>query len=175
MTTSPRFIFLTVLFCAGVLAASPIDQSNFKSTSAEGRELLAKNPLLLEADGGAIIRKNDGTLVILGVGSTVIKKVPAEESGKERMRQRTVAENKARAKLLEQIKGAHIQSTTKSESKIKVISQNGQEFAETSDNLTEEIIATVSGAISGLEPLATWHSPEGDIFYTAPWKVISPR
>lgn len=155
--------------------ASPVDRPDFKSASPEGSALLAKNPLMLDTDGGMIVRKEDGTIVIIGVGSTFAKKVPAEEAGKERVRQRTVAENKARAKLLEQIKGAQIQSVTKAESKIKIISQNGQEFAETSDNLTEETLATVSGAISGLEPLATWSSPERDMFYMALWKVISPK
>jgi len=175
LNISVKITLFQLLFLCSINAASPQDFPDFRAASPEGTDLLSKNPTLLESDGGTIIRMSDGRLIILGVGSVSVKKVATEESGKEKIRQRTVAENKARAKLLAQIKAVHVQSTTKSESKLKIIQQNGQEFAETTDTLDEEIIAKVSGTISELEPLATWFSPERDIFYLALWKIIKPR
>ena len=175
MKTLLEITLYQLLFLCSLAAASPQDFPDFKAASPEGAALLAKSPMLLESDGGSIIRMSDGRLIILGVGSVGVKKVALEESGKEKIRQRTVAENKARAKLLAQVKAVHVQSTTRSESKVKIIQQNGQEFAETSDTLDEEIIAKVSGVISELELLATWFSPERDIFYLALWKIINPR
>jgi hypothetical protein len=127
-------------------------------------EVLSKGELVLENGGGKLITMPDGSLWVLGIGSTAVKAPP---SGSEILRQRKVAEQKARKAVLEELQATTVASTTKDFSQSVVTTINGQETAHSIDDFQETIESKVEGAVRGLKLAGTWYSSDGQLFYLA--------
>ena len=106
----------------------------------------------------------NGSVWVVGVGMTVVNNVPG---GKEIIRQRTVADNKARRNAQLALKEGYLTSTTTTthEANVKVI--DGIESGESFEDYNQRIDIDVHGVTKGLKPAGTWYSQDGQIFYMA--------
>ena len=146
------------------LLASPWDEFTQVKLSQEYSEVLPKAELVLENGGGKLIKMPDGALWVIGIGSTSVKTPP---SGSEILRQRKVAEQKARKAVVEELQTIRVASTTKDTSQSIVTTINGQETAQSVDEFEETIESKVDGIVRGLKLAGTWYSQDGQIFYLA--------
>jgi hypothetical protein len=143
---------------------SPWDSFSQVKVTEEYSEVLSRGELVLENGGGKLIEMSDGSIWVIGIGATDVK-TPA--SGREILRQRKVADQKARKAVVEELQGAQVESLTKAFSKSVVSIENGKETAQSIDDLEETIQSKVAGAIQGLKQAGTWYSQDGQIFYMA--------
>ena len=160
------FIILTlslILLPQNAFTSSWDSFSQVKVTE-EYSEVLSRGELVLENGGGKLIEMSDGSLWVIGIGATAVK-TPA--SGSEILRQRKVADQKARKAVVEELEGAQMDSLTMAFSKSVVSIENGIETAHSIDDLQETIQSKVAGAIQGLKQAGTWYSQDGQIFYLA--------
>jgi hypothetical protein len=146
------------------LLASPWDAFTQVKVSEEYSEVLTKADLVLENGGGKLIKMPDGALWVIGIGSTSVKTPP---SGSEILRQRKVAEQKARKAVVEELQDTQVASITKGSSQSIVATINGQETAQSVDVFEETIESKVEGIVRGLKLAGTWYSQDGQIFYLA--------
>jgi hypothetical protein len=156
------YLILTVL-CHNLLG-SPWDSFSQVKVSEEYSEVLSKGELVLENGGGKLITMPDGSIWVLGIGSTAVKAPP---SGSEILRQRKVAEQKARKSIVEELQATQVSSITKDSSQSVVTTINGQETAQSIDEFKETIESKVEGVVRGLKLSGTWYSADGQIFYLA--------
>lgn len=132
--------------------------------SHEFVDVLSKLEIELDSGGGRIVELPNGSVWVVGVGMTVVNQV---EGGKEIIRQKIVATNKAKKNVLETLKGEYLASstTTTHEAKVKVI--DGIENGESVEDYNQRIETTVQGVTKGLKQAGTWYSQDGQIFYLA--------
>jgi len=154
---------ILIVLCHQLLA-SPWDAFTQVKLSEEYSEVLPKAELTLENGGGKLIKMPDGALWVIGIGSTSVKTPP---SGSEILRQRKVAEQKARKAVVEELQATQVASMTKDSSQSIVTSINGQETAQSVDEFEETIESKVEGVVRGLKLAGTWYSQDGQIFYLA--------
>ncbi len=127
-------------------------------------EVLQKLDLILEVGGGKIIKMPDGSIWVAGIGTTEVK---TPLTGAEILRQRRVAEQKARKAAAEQLHATEVASLTKSLSVELISSEDRHEQSKSIENFEESIEAKVGGIVRNLELAGTWYSADGQIFYLA--------
>jgi hypothetical protein len=154
---------ILIVLCHHLLA-SPWDEFTQVKLTEEYSEVLPKAELVLENGGGKLIKMPDGALWVIGIGSTSVK---TPLSGTEILRQRKVAEQKARKAIVEELQTIQVASTTKDTSESIVTTINGQETAQSVDEFEETIESKVEGIVRGLKLAGTWYSQDGQIFYLA--------
>lgn len=128
------------------------------------QEVLSKGELVLENGGGKLITMPDGSIWVIGIGSTAVK---TPSGGSEILRQRKVAEQKARKAVVEELQVTKVASSTKDSSQSVITTINGQETAHTVDEFQETIESSVEGIVHGLKLAGTWYSSDGQLFYLA--------
>jgi|GEM_PF-3228065 len=155
------FLFCFIIFSVN---AGTFDKFSKVNVSNEFIEVLSKLEIELDSGGGRIVELPNGSVWVVGVGMTVVNQV---EGGKEIIRQRTVATNKAKKNVLDTLKGEYLTSstTTTHEAKVKVI--DGMETGESIEDYNQRIETTVQGVTKGLKQAGTWYSQDGQIFYLA--------
>ena len=155
---------IALSFLCQNLFASSWDSFSQVKVSEEYSEVLSKGELVLDNGGGKLITMPDGSIWVLGIGSTAVKAPP---SGSEILRQRKVAEQKARKSIVEELQATQVSSITKDSSQSVVTTINGQETAQSIDEFKETIESKVEGVVRGLKLAGTWYSQDGQIFYLA--------
>ena len=144
--------------------ASPWDSFSQVNLSSDYEKVLSRGELVLENGGGKLIELSDGSLWVIGIGSTAVK---PPVNGTEILRQRKVAEQKARKAVVEELQVTQVESLTKAFSKSVISVENGKETARSVDELEETIQSKVAGVIQGLKQAGTWYSQDGQVFYFA--------
>ena len=126
--------------------------------SHEFVDVLSKLEIELDSGGGRIVELSNGSVWVVGIGIT---------TNKDFIKQRQVADAKARESVLKTLRGEFLNSKSIQtlDAKVKVI--NGVETGESTEDYNQRIETTVSGAIKGLKPAGTWYSQDGQIFYLA--------
>ena len=132
--------------------------------SADFADVISRGDLVLESGGGKIIDLPDGSRWVLGVGMAA---VDPEGGGAEVIRQRTVAEQRARKAIISEFESSSVESTTIATSTATVALRDGAEVAASSDQLKEQIQSKVEGTLKGLKPAGSWYSQDGQLFYLA--------
>jgi len=132
--------------------------------SHEYVDVLSKLEIELDSGGAKIVELPNGSVWVVGVGLTVVNPV---KGGKEIIRQKIVATNKAKKNVLEALKGEYLaaSTTTTHEAKVKVI--DGIESGESVEDYNQRIETSVQGVTKGLKQAGTWYSQDGQIFYLA--------
>ena len=145
-------------------AGDPLAGFSRVKIAAEFSDVVSRGDLLLESGGGKIIDMPDGSRWVLGIG---IASVNPQGGGAEIIRQRTVAEQRARKAIVSEFESSSVASTTMATSSTKVVVRDGAELAASSDELKEQIRSEVEGIIKGLKQAGSWYSPDGQLFYLA--------
>ena len=151
---------------AGSSLASPAPLAGFSRVkiAEEFSDVVSRGDLLLESGGGKIINMPDGSRWVLGVG---IASVNPQGGGAEIIRQRTVAEQRARKAIVSEFESSSVASTTTATSTTTIVLRDGTEAASSSDQVKEQIQSEVEGILKGLRRAGSWYSPDGQIFYLA--------
>ncbi len=159
-----KIIYIIFLALTQIAYANPWDGFSQVKISDDCAGVLSKGDLVLENGGGKLIAMPDGSLWVIGVGSTAGKSPP---SGAETMRQRKVSEQKARKAVLEELAATQVASKTTSNSNSIITTQNGVETGQSTEELRETIESKVDGIVRDLKLAGTWYSSDGQIFYMA--------
>ena len=106
----------------------------------------------------------DSTVWILGVGVTAVK---PEGGPMESIRQRTVAEQKARKAIVTELEATRVAAKTSLTSTTTIHESNGVETASSSDEIVDLVQSDIEGIIGDLKAAGTWCSQNGQLFHLA--------
>jgi hypothetical protein len=148
---------------AGASSGALIGFSDVK-ISAEFAPIIDQGEIILENGGGKIIKMPDGSVWILGVGVTAVK---PGGGPMEMIRQRTVAEQKARKAIVTELEETRVAGSTTLSSITSVRESNGIETASSIDEIVNLVKSDVEGVMSGLKAAGTWLSQDGQLFHLA--------
>ena len=129
---------------------------------------LTANPLLMEVAGAKVVRRKDGSIVVIAVGSTVLN----DGSAKERLRAEKVCRVKALTSLVAEKQGVQIAHVEELKDETVVVLENGTEKATSVMDLLKVTKAKVEGITRDMPVIGRWRSAEGDTFYLAIGAVI---
>jgi len=151
---------ILLLFYVFIVSVRAGTFENFSKVnlSHEFVDVLSKLEIELDSGGGRIVELPNGSVWVVGVGIT---------TNKDFIKQRQVADSKARKAVLETLRGEFLNSKSVQtlDAKVKVI--NGVETGESTEDFNQRIERTVSDFIIGLKPAGTWYSQDGELFYLA--------
>ncbi len=129
---------------------------------------LISNPLLMEVAGAKVVRRKDGSNVVIAVGSTVLN----DGSAKERLRAEKVSRVKALTSLVAEKQGVQIAHVEELKDETVVVLENGTEKATSVMDLLKITKAKVEGITRDMPVIGRWRSAEGDTFYLAIGAII---
>lgn len=141
---------------------------------AEFEHILLAHPFLMQEGGAKFIQLPGGTNLLFAVGVTDRKKTanPAAEA----IRQRRVADVKARRAVTEALHGISVVSFVQTTEKT-VVKRNGKGEEVVVEDLTELLQRSetdISGWIPGLPVVGTWVLPDDDLFCLAIGRMFPP-
>ena len=167
--TLPAVVILVACTLQAIYAAAPEKDddafcklSEF-TTENEFRPILAAMPVQLEAAGAKIIKTKDGSIWLIGIGSTIVN--PA--SGTEILRRNTVARSKAQASVVALVNGDRVKAESRMTTSDKTSVKNGQETAGSEETLDEQIVTEAKGLIRGMPTVATWMNSDKNLYFVA--------
>lgn len=170
------FRFGNVIAFAAVATAALGNEVEGVSRSAIEPEfvpILESHPFLMHEGGAMFLRLSGGTNVLFAVGCTDRRETanPAQEV----LRQRRVAEAKARKAVTEALHGISVRSFVQTTEKTVVRREGDDEVViEDLAELLEKSESAVSGWIPGLPVVGTWVLTENDLFCLAIGRIIPP-
>jgi hypothetical protein len=133
---------------------------------------LQAHPLLMSDDGAKIMRRKDGTVLVIGVASTPVR----DGSARDRKRAELVCRSRALASILSEKQGvvvAHME--TAGSSTTVVIDADGKKKTKA----VREYLETTSGRLEGVVPdfdlVGRWKSGDGKLYYYAVGGVVDAK
>ena len=135
--------------------------------------ILTAHPFLMQEGGAMFLRLPGGTNVLFSVGFTDRRTTP--KPAQEALRQRRVAEAKAKRAVTEALHGIRVRSFVQTTEKT-VVRREGDEEVVIEDlvELLEKSESEVSGWIPGLPVVGTWILTEDDLFCLAIGRIFPP-
>lgn len=129
------------------------------STDPDADKMLQANKHLLRGEGAVMVKRKDGTSLILGVGmATVVD---------ERAKYTAEAEKHAKLKIIELVKGTNVKTQQRMTSEQSLSVKGGQETASISERLTEDTQVRTAGSVRNAATVANWMSPDNQTYYVA--------
>jgi hypothetical protein len=127
-------------------------------------EFLLANPLLMDGDGARIVRRPDGTVLVIGIASTPVR----DGSPSDRKRAEVVCKNRALANIVSEKKGVVVAHMEKSESKREiVIDHDGKTKTKTVNEYLDLTRSKLEGAVPGFQVVGRWKSGDRKFYYYA--------
>jgi len=150
--------------------ADPVIFDQFKNLKFGGeiqRKAVFALPMLMDVGGAQTVRLGDGTLWLIGVGSTDRRAGGASET----MRQIKVTRVKAQAAVVEFL-NTLVNTQTKVGDAAKSALDNGKETATATETIDTKTITEAKGLVSQFEVLGTWTNQDETMFYQAIGKKL---
>ena len=168
----PPFFLIFLTLTSSVFAVSESDDKKLPCKDLRVKdsrfEKLFKDSELLEHGGTGLATSKDGKVLLVAVGFTTIK----NQTPKDIIRQLKVSSIKAKSNLLAYLNGEFVQSI---QSLVTESSTDGEASNHDFGVFKETILIRIQGRVgTGLEPVATWKSPDGELFYQALGFVLDP-
>jgi hypothetical protein len=126
--------------------------------------LLQANPLLMSDEGAKIVKRADGTVLVIGVASTPVR----DGSARDRKRSEVVCKNRALASILSEQKGvlvAHVEKAGSSQT--IVIDADGKKKTKAVKEYLEMTSSRLGGIVPGFQLVGRWKSSDGKLYYYA--------
>lgn len=141
---------------------------------AEFKQVLFENPLLMHEGGAKFLQLPGGTNILLAVGITDRKNNSNPTA--EVIRQRRVAEAKARRAVAEALHGITVVSfvQTTERTVVRRNSKGEEVVIEDLSELLQQSETDISGWIPGLPVVGTWQLPGDDLFCLAIGRMFPP-
>ena len=154
--------------CCLVLAmfgADKPEEPRFRDVEIETvfEPYLTSNRLLMEVAGAKVIRRKDGTSVVIAVGSTVLK----DGSAKERLRAEKVCRVKALASVVAEKQGIQVAHVEEVKEKTVIVLDDTKEQATSVMELLQVTKTKVEGMTHDMPVIGRWRSLDGETFYLA--------
>jgi hypothetical protein len=133
---------------------------------------LSAHPLLMSEEGAKIVRRPDGTALVVGVASTPVR----DGSARDRKRAEVVCKNRALASIVSEDKGivvAHVEKTESSQS--VVIDADGKKKTKTVKEYLEITSSHLNGVLPGFEVIGRWKSGDGKLYYYAVGGILDTK
>lgn len=176
--TCLSMLCLSCMF-GGTAYANPSESgaqiASLKIVDAAFAPILRENIFLMEQGGAKFIQLPGGTNVLFAVGMTDIRP-NAPNPAQEKIRQRTVADSKARKAVAEAIHGIHVYSFIQTTEQT-IFHRRGdvEEVIEDLTELLERSESQTRGLIPGLPVVATWTIQNDGIFCLAIGRIFSQK
>lgn len=158
--------------------ASAVPANDFPNISNANIEvsfdpILRDHPFLMQEGGAMFLHLPGGTNVLFSIGMTDRRKTGKPTA--EAMRQRRVAEEKAKKAIAESIHGIHVKIFVQTR-ETTVIQRKGdtEEVLEDLTEIFEKSESDVSEMILGLPVVGTWILKEDDTFCLAIGRLFPP-
>ena len=135
---------------------------------ADFESYLTSNRLLMEVTGAKVIRRKDGTSVVIAVGSTVLN----DDSAKERLRAEKVCRVKALASVVAEKQGIQVAHTEELKEETVTILDETKERASSVMELLQITKTKVEGMTRDMPVIGHWRSADGETFYLAIGAII---
>lgn len=152
------------ILCSIVANAGATDVLTDFKADKEFKHLLEAVPILLDAGGAKCLKRKDGSLWIVSIGTTVVKK---PDSPGELMRRRMVALAKAKAHAVAALNGNKVTVTSVLTTKDEITIENGVERGSSTEVLEEKIVMEARGVIKMIPQVASWMNKSGELYYIA--------
>ena len=127
----------------------------------EFRAVLAAMPVQVDAGGARVIKMKDGSIWLVGIGSTIVN--PA--SGAEIMRRNTIARAKAQASVVAEVNGSRVKAVSVMTTSDKISVTNGRESGKSEETLDEKIVTEAKGVINGMPVVGSWMNQDKTLYF----------
>ena len=153
-----------------LLGADKPPEPRFRDVEIEAdfEPYLTSNRLLMEVTGAKVIRRKDGTSVVIAVGSTVLK----DGSAKERLRAEKVCRVKALASVVAEKQGIQVAHTEQVKEETVIILDEAKERATSVMEVLQITKTKVEGMTRDMPVIGHWRSADGETFYLAIGAII---
>lgn len=154
-----------VLFFLLNLSADPTINNKFSDVEIEKRfrPYIVSNVLLMEVTGAKVVRLQDGSSLVIGVASTVLK----DDSAKELLRAERVCRIKALANIVAEREGVQIAHAETLEEKTTItIDQEGEGGTSISE-FTQLTKSKIEGIAKDMPVIGRWKSKDRDVYFLA--------
>src|SRR5262249_28096673 len=108
-------------------------------------DLLRAQPLLMSEEGAKLLKRPDGTILVIGIASTPVR----DGSPRDRKRAEVVCKTRALANIVSEKQGVVVAHTEKTESHQQIVIDNDGKKKTKSVN---EYLALTSSKLAGLAP-----------------------
>jgi hypothetical protein len=133
---------------------------------------LLAHPLLMDGDGARIVRRKDGTIMVIGIASTAVR----DGSPADRKRAEVVCKTRALASIVSEKQGVVVAHEEKSEKKQEVvIDANGKQKTKAVHEYLDVTRSKLEGLVPGFEVIGRWKSPDRKIYFYAVGGILDPR
>jgi len=129
------------------------------ATDPDAERMLQANQHLLRGEGAAILKRKDGTSIILGVGMATV--------ADERSKYMAEAEKHAKLKIIELVRGTNVSTQQRMVSEQNVSIKGAHESASMSEKLTEDTQVRTAGSVRNAATVANWMSPDKGTYFVA--------
>jgi hypothetical protein len=156
-------IFKVFLLCALCLFRSVLRAEDWRpsitTSDPDAERLLMGNQHLFRGEGAVMVKRKDGTSMILGVGMATVLE--------DRAKYTLEAEKHAKLKIIELVKGTNVKTQQRMTSEQSIAVKGGQETASISEKVTEDTQIRTAGSVRNAATVANWMSPDNQTYYVA--------
>lgn len=148
-----------------LLGADKPPEPRFRNVEIEAdfEPYLTSNRLLMEVTGAKVIRRKDGTSVVISVGSTVLK----DSSAKERLRAEKICRVKALASVVAEKQGIQVAHTEMVKEETVIVLDEAKERATSVMEVLQVTKTKVEGMTRDMPVIGQWRSTDGETYYLA--------
>ena len=133
---------------------------------------LRAHPLLMSDEGAKIVRRPDGTVLVIGVASTPVR----DGSPRDRKRAEVVCKSRALASIVSERQGVVVAHVEKSESsQTVVIDADGKKKTKAVKEYLETTSSHLDGILPGFEVIGRWKSSDGKLYYYAVGGILDAK
>jgi hypothetical protein len=133
---------------------------------------LSAHPLLMGDEGAKIVRRPDGTALVIGVASTPVR----DGSARDRKRAETVCKNRALASIVSEDKGVVVAHVEKSQSsQTVVVDADGKKKTKSVKEYLETTSSHLDGVLPGFQVIGRWKSADGKLYYYAVGGILDAK
>jgi hypothetical protein len=131
--------------------------------------LLLANPLLMSEEGAKLVRRPDGTTLVIGIASTPVR----DDSPRDRKRAEVVCKNRALANIVSERQGVVVAHVEKTETRQEVVIENdGKKKTKAVHEYLALTSSRLAGMVPGFQVIGRWKSPDRKLYYYAIGGII---
>jgi hypothetical protein len=133
---------------------------------------LQAHPLLMSDEGAKIMRRSDGTVLVIGVASTPVR----DGSAQDRKRAELVCRSRALASILSEKQGvvvAHVEKAGSSQT--VVIDADGKKKTKAVREYLEVTRGRLDGVVPDFDVVGRWKSGDGKLYYYAVGGIVDAK
>jgi hypothetical protein len=135
-------------------------------------ELLLANPLLMSEEGAKLLKRPDGSVLVIGIASTPVR----DGSPRDRKRAEVVCKTRALANIVSEKQGVVVAHTEKTESHQQVVIDNdGKKKTKSMNEYLSFTSSKMAGLTPGFQIIGRWKSADRKVYYYAVGGILNAQ